>query len=113
MKTSSEIFLVTWIIFAIVSYLVFYQNKNAAFKRKIWPWTIAFVGLVFLGFVTAIGGFKFDKPGFYVIVLADIFISYINIKTVRFCDSCGRTIQSSNPFLGPSKFCPKCGAKLD
>jgi rRNA maturation endonuclease Nob1 len=39
-------------------------------------------------------------------------ITFINLRVMKFCNACGRTVMNQNPF-SPPKFCSKCGAALD
>jgi hypothetical protein len=100
------VFIIIWILLSLFSSGFFFFNRNAALKRKLWPWFVTGVGVLFLGFVGFFGGYRvlyFAGPAVALITL-------LNLRTVRFCDSCGRTIYKT--FLSPPKFCSQCGAEL-
>ncbi|HEY4081017.1 MAG TPA: hypothetical protein VGM81_09990 [Burkholderiaceae bacterium] len=101
-------FFVIWAILAIGFSAFFYLNPNAALKRKVWPFAVIAAGLIFIAFVWTSGipheGLLFMAP---VVAL----ITWINIRTMKFCDACGKTARAQNPFT-PPKFCSKCGAPL-
>ncbi|MAN80400.1 MAG: hypothetical protein CMF64_08405 [Magnetovibrio sp.] len=62
---------------------------------------------MFAGFVYSVSQ-SFGILLFMGIPLA--LITYLNIKTIRFCQACGRTVM---PQMGSApKFCAKCGAEL-
>ena len=103
-----QIFVGTWIILGIISYIIFFLGKNAQLKRKLWPLFIIGSSVLFIGFAYAMG---FRGEGLYFIAPMAILISFLNIRSTKFCDECGNTITNKN-FLSKIEFCPKCGAKL-
>ena len=103
------VFFGVWIVLGIFSTGFFYLNKNAALKRKVWPPFISAVGILFLGFTWAMG---VPAGTFFFAVPAVALITLLNLRTVTFCNSCGATLRSQNPFSRPA-FCSKCGAKLE
>lgn len=105
------IFIGTWILLGIVSAAFFFFNLNAVLKRKVFPPFVIFVGVLFLAFGILMGFAR--NPFFFVVMVPFVaLITYVNICNTRFCDSCGKTLVSQNPFIQP-KICSKCGAKLD
>lgn len=104
------IFFGIWFVLGVVSWAFFSLNKNAALKRKVFrPFAIG-SGLLFLGFIWSRG--ESSKPFFWLIVAALVVIVYLNLKAVKFCDACGKTVTSQNP-LSPAEFCPQCGSHLE
>jgi hypothetical protein len=63
---------------------------------------------VFLGFL-----FLMDVPREMFVVAVPIIAvtTLLNMRVIRFCDACGRTLHSQNPFSVP-RFCSKCGAPI-
>ena len=100
-------FIIIWITF-LVSGLFFWLNKNAALKRKLFPYFVLGAGLVMVAFISLS---KIPHQVLFVAIPIIVLISFLNIKSVKFCDSCGRTVHSQNPF-SPAEYCQKCGAKL-
>jgi hypothetical protein len=47
----------------------------------------------------------------YVFVLVVAVIAFLNIRAVRFCDTCGKMVRQLGIF-SRAEFCSKCGAKL-
>lgn len=105
-----SIFMTTWIVLGAIGFLLFGVHKNAAFKRKVWPIWILFSGGLFIFFLLLI--FPKDYTVLGVAIPASSIITYLNLKTVRFCDSCGATV-FSRKLITSMKSCPKCGAPLD
>ena len=99
-------FFIIWALLAIGFSAFFYLNPNAALKRKVWPYAVIAAALIFVGFAWTSG---MPHAGLLLMVAL---ITWINIRTVKFCDACGKTVQARNPFT-PPKFCPKCGSPLD
>lgn len=102
------IFIGVWVVLGLFSAVFFFLGKNAQLKRKVWPpFTIA-TAVLFVGFAWAMG---FPSEVFFVMVPAVALITFLNLRSTKFCDACGKTIMSQNPFSSP-EFCSKCGSKL-
>lgn len=102
------IFFGVWVVLGLFSTAFFFLGKNASLKRKVWPpFTIA-TAVLFVGFVWAIG---FPPQVFFIIIPVVALITFLNLRSVQFCDACGKTIMHQNLFSTP-QFCSKCGAKL-
>jgi hypothetical protein len=105
------IFFGVWIVLCLASWSFFFFNRNAALKRKVLPPFVVFVGILFLAFTALMGLAR--EPFFFVVMFPAVaVISYLNIRNTQFCDACGRTVLSRNPFFR-ANFCPKCGAALN
>ena len=103
------VFFGVWVVLGLFSAGFFFLNRNASLKRKLWLPLIIATGVLFLGFMWAMG---FPQEAFFLAVPAVALITLLNLRTVRFCNSCGATLMSQNPFAKPA-FCSKCGAKLE
>ena len=104
------VFIVVWVILGLSSFLFFHFNRNASLKRRIWPAFIIIVGTIFGGFMYYVMGYQ-QPQILYPAVPAIILISFLNIRTTRFCDSCGKTLYQQ-PIFSRTQFCPHCGAEL-
>ncbi len=109
----------TWIILGAISAVVFYFGRNVAFKRRWFAPFVILVGILFVGFSTAIYATLPRKAGQFavwqelaLIVPLTIVFTYLNLKLTRFCDACGATVFPRHLF-GRSRFCPSCGVSLD
>lgn len=102
------VFVFTWIILGIISFIVFFLGKNAQLKRKLWPPFVIVGGVLFIGFAYTMG---FRGEGIYFLVPVIILTSFLNIRFTKFCDGCGKIITNKN-FLSKIESCPKCGEKL-
>ena len=103
------IFFGTWVVLGIISFLLFFVSKNATLKRKLWPPFVIGIGILFAVFVYLMG---FPIETFAIMGPAIILITFLNLRNMKFCDSCGKSIMSQNPF-SRMEYCPKCGAKLN
>lgn len=102
------IFFGTWVVLGIVSFVIFFVCKDARLKRRVWKPFVIGTGALFIGFVYLMG---FGGEALYIMVPAVILISFLNIRSTKFCDSCGKTNINQN-FLVKPEFCSRCGDKL-
>jgi hypothetical protein len=101
-------FMAFWGALGAVGAYLFYFKRDAEFKRKYFRWYVIFAGIIFLTF-PMLTGFPWFMMVFACPFVA--LITYLNIRSTRFCDKCGRTNRAQIPFLRP-EHCSKCGAKL-
>ena len=102
------VFFIVWIALTIGSGLFFWLNRNAELKRKVLPPLLLVAGALFIGFIWVSGA---PVNLLYIAIPLVALITILNIRGIKFCDACGSTLHSQNPF-SPSKFCSKCGAEL-
>ena len=108
-----KIYPIFFVIFGVLggtAAIFFHFSKNAQLKRRLWPPYIIGIGLLFLGVVSlmsrrAAGDFSL------VAIPMVVVITLLNLRAVRFCDACGKTIYNAGIF-SRAEFCPNCGAKL-
>jgi hypothetical protein len=103
-------FMVSWVLLGLGSFLFFHFNRNAALKRRVWPVFGIATGLIFASVVYFSVGRQQPKV-LLLMVPALILISFLNLRTTRFCDACGRTLYRQ-PLFSRTQFCPHCGAEL-
>jgi peptidoglycan/LPS O-acetylase OafA/YrhL len=101
-----QIFFAVWIFLGIGGVAFFYLNKNVKLKRTLLPICIVSVCIIFVGFIYLMMG---SVPFLFLIFIP--IIALLNLKMIRFCESCGATLISQNVF-SPPKYCQKCGAKF-
>lgn len=106
-KVIEALFIGTWIALGIGGW-IFMGSAPPALKQKYRPFGIIAVGLLFLLFAYLLDGAK--TAAFVAVPIA--LITYLNLKTVRFCPKCGALNRSHTIFPIP-KFCQKCGVTLD
>ncbi|WP_108124649.1 hypothetical protein [Saccharospirillum mangrovi] len=102
------IFIGTWIVLGGISTAIFIVGKNAQLKRKFWPPFIIGTGLLLIGFVYAMG---IAGQAFYMMVTAVALVTILNLRSMKFCDACGRAVMNQN-LLVKAEYCSKCGEKL-
>jgi len=103
------VFIVVWAALGIGLSALMRFNRDAAFKRRIFPPIMIGVGALFLAFVLLSGTVP---PAFLLLMVPMIvLIMFLNVKFTKFCDACGETVRTRQVFSSP-KFCPKCGAPL-
>ncbi len=101
---------ILWGLLGLGSALFFRFNRNASLKRRLWPTVHIIEGFLFM--VVCWFGTGMHQPEMYwFMVPAVALISFLNIRSARFCDSCGRTLYRQNA-LSRLPDCPHCGACL-
>ncbi|MBA6292763.1 hypothetical protein H4J58_13635 [Colwellia sp. MB3u-70] len=103
------IFIGVWVILGLLSFLVFFVSKNVERKKRFWTPFIIFTGVLFIAFIYLMG---FGGQNLYIMIPMVVLISFLNIRSTKFCDSCGKT-NINQQFLSPAKFCNKCGEALE
>jgi len=103
------IFFVVWFALGVAGFFLFYLSKNVRFKRRYFPWYLIFGSVLFIFCGLGLG---VPSEMFYFMVPAVALITYLNIRSTRFCDGCGRTLINHALFTRV-EYCPKCGAKLN
>ena len=102
------IFFAVWVILVGVSVYFFVISTDVERKRKNFKPFLTFSGLLFLGFL-----WTQDLPAaiLAMAVAMVLLIIFLNIRMIRFCDSCGKTVFNRLSFSTP-RFCSHCGEKL-
>jgi hypothetical protein len=112
MKPHPEIaplFIATWLILGITGMWLMFIDKNVPRKKRLLPVFIVGSGAAFVIFVFLITA---DLRVLAFILPATALLSVLNLRMIRICSSCGRTIQSGMWFT-KAEYCSKCGARLD
>jgi len=102
------IFFIIWAILGLFSFIVFFYGKNAPLKKRLWPPFIVGTSLLLLVFMYLMG---MGLNSFYLMVPGIGLIAFLNLRSTKFCDACGRTDMNPNFFVVP-EFCSKCGEKF-
>lgn len=84
-------------------------DKNVPRKKRLLPVFIIGTGAAFVLFVFLMTG---DLHVLAFVLPAVVLISLLNLRMIKVCSSCGRTIQSGIWFT-KAEYCSKCGAKLE
>jgi hypothetical protein len=99
----------TWIVLGILGMWSSYFDKNVTRKKRLLPIFIIGSGALFVIFVFLISG---DLRVLAFTLPAVALICVLNLRMIRVCSACGRTIQSGMWFT-KAEYCSKCGARLD
>ena len=103
------IFFVVWIALGVAGFFLFYVSKNVQFKKRYFPWYAILAGVLFISFGLGMG---FPLEILYFTVPGVALITFLNIRSTKFCDNCGRTI-INQAWFSKVEYCGKCGAKLN
>ena len=103
------IFFVVWIALGVAGFFLFYVSRNVQFKKKYFPWYVILAGVLFVFYALGMG---LPSEMLYFMVPVVVLITFLNIRSTKFCDNCGRTIFKQTWFTRV-EYCAKCGAKLN
>jgi hypothetical protein len=102
------LFIGTWVVLGILSLWFLYFDRNVARKKRLLPVFIVGSGALFVIFVFLLSG---DLRTLVLAVPAVVLICFLNLRMMKVCSACGRTVQSGVWFT-KAEYCSKCGAKL-
>jgi len=102
-------FFATWIVLGIAGAWFVYFDRNVARKKRLLPVFIVGSGALFVIFAFLMSG---SMRILAFMVPAVVLISFLNLRMIRVCSACGRTIQSGMWFTR-AEYCSKCGARLE
>ncbi len=111
MKPHPEIlpwFVGTWIVLGVLSIWFYFIDRNIQRKKRIFPILNIGGGILFIVFTL----FMMGQPMILIIAVPGVaLITFLNIRNIKICESCGRTVYN-NTWFSKMEFCSKCGAKL-
>ena len=110
LTSRTDLAIVCWVAIAALTLVAgpfFYFSKNGRLKRRLYPFLVVVQLFLFFGFIFAQTGNLLSIPIWFIGVVT--LIIFLNLRTTKFCDSCGKYIRG---FLVPAKYCPKCGAQI-
>lgn len=99
-----SIFFSTLGVLGIISFVIFFFEKDNIQKQKRWKPLILVLAVLFMGFVYLMG---LDGEALYIMVIAIGLISFLNIRLAKFCDACGKAIIDKNLLAKPD-ICSMC-----
>jgi hypothetical protein len=102
-------FVIFWILLSVASFCFFHFHRGAKLKRRIWPILIIGTALLFVAFSFYFLGSHLEM--LVLVIPAVALVSFINLRKVRFCDSCGRTLYQQ-PIFRAASTCPCCGKPI-
>ena len=105
----APLFIATWVVLGIAGIWLMFIDKNVARKKRLLPVFIIGSGAAFVFFVFLMTA---DLRVLAFVLPAAVLISFLNLRIIKICSRCGRTIQSGMWFA-KAEYCSKCGAKLE
>ena len=97
--------------FASLSAILVYilsMDKKAVVKRTAFRWYVILVSLLLLLFMSLVAE-SLVLLVFVVPVL--VVVDFIWLKYTRFCEWCGRAVQTNLPYVD-KEFCSRCGSRF-
>lgn len=102
-------FFATWVVLGTLSMWFLFVDRNVNRKKRLLPVFIIGTSTLFVVFVFLITG---DLHILAFVLPAAVLIALMNLRMIKVCSTCGRTIQSGIMFA-KAEYCSKCGAKLN
>jgi hypothetical protein len=112
MKAHPEIgalFIAVWVALGIVGVWLTYLDRNIARKKRLLPIFIVGSGVIFTLFTLFLTG---DLRTMALVIPAVTLIIFLNLRQIKVCPTCGKTIHSGMWFT-KAEYCPKCGGRLE
>ena len=104
-------FLLVLLGLAIASFWFTYLDKNVARKKRLIPILIVGIGVILASFMLLTTRELTLTDALFILSIIAL-ITLVNLRMIRVCSSCGRTIQSGIWFAR-ADYCPRCGARLE
>ncbi len=102
------VFFVTWTVLVLANGLFLWKGSPAA-KRAWFPRIAILECVIFVAFTYWVAPHALVLC---VVVPIAAVMAFLNVRTIRFCASCGAVHQSFGPFRAHDGCCRKCGTDL-
>ncbi len=103
------LFIILWIALGVTGFLLFFVSKNVELKKRYYRWYAIGAGTLFAFFIIMAG---MPIMGLLIFLPFVALITYLNLRGIKFCSSCGRTIMNQ-AWFSKVNYCSSCGAKLE
>lgn len=100
---------IAWVLIAGAAFAFFATHRDAALKRRLWPWANLLMSVSFVALAVWASGAWVELAPLLLVGVAGLTV--YGYRTAQFCGRCGATVFSANPFAR-ERFCPKCAARL-
>ena len=99
---------IIFVLFLLSNIYILRMNRKAAVKRKAFRWWLTiFAAFMVAYFLVALP----DKILLVVVLPVLAGIVFGSLKFTKFCDWCGRLVQTNLPFRDGNS-CPRCGSTV-
>ena len=107
-QTSLVVLLGVATVIDLASLALLHVSRSGAFGRKYFPMYAALRAGLLLGI-----GVGLEVPGGVLALVISFLtlVSYVQLRRLQFCETCGRTVPRQRPFSKP-EFCIRCGTSL-
>jgi|DewCreStandDraft_4_1066084.scaffolds.fasta_scaffold08641_4 hypothetical protein len=100
---------IAWVLVAGGGLAFFATHRDAALKRRLWPWANLLASASFVALAVWASGASVELAPLLLVGAAGL--TAYGYRAAQFCGRCGATVFSANPFVR-ERFCPKCAARL-
>ena len=98
-----------FVVFVISFAYILNMNRKAAIKRKAYRWCVGLAGLYLVISMAS------TAEHILLMVFATPVIAWLifgALRSIKFCEWCGKVVNTSRPFLVDKKHCPRCGSDI-
>jgi hypothetical protein len=100
---------IAWTLAVGGGFAFFATHRDAALKRRLWPWANLLAAVSFVALALWASGPSVELAPLLLIGVGGL--AAFGYRTAQFCGRCGATVLNANPFVR-ERFCPKCAARL-
>lgn len=100
---------IAWTLAVGGGFAFFATHRDAALKRRLWPWANLLAAASFVALALWASGPSVELAPLLLIGVGGL--AAFAYRTAQFCGRCGATVLSASPFVR-ERFCPKCAARL-
>jgi hypothetical protein len=100
---------IAWTLAVGGGFAFFATHRDAALKRRLWPWANLLAAASFVALALWASGPSVELAPLLLIGVGGL--AAFGYRTAQFCGRCGATVLNANPFVR-ERFCPKCAARL-
>lgn len=100
---------IAWVLAVGCAFAFFATHRDAALKRRLWPWAIGLAATSFAALALWASGPSIELAPLLLVGVAGL--TAFGYRCAQFCVRCGATVFNANPFMR-ERFCPKCAARL-
>ncbi len=100
---------IAWLLAVTGGVAFFATHRDAALKRRLWPWANVLAAVTFVALALWASGPSIELSPLLAIGVAGL--TAFGWRIAQFCGRCGATVLNANPFVR-ERFCPRCAARL-
>jgi hypothetical protein len=100
---------IVWLLAVVGGFAFFTAHRDAALKRRLWPWGNVLAAGSFGALAAWASGAALEIAP--LLLVGVVGLGVFAYRTAQFCGRCGATVFNANPFAR-ERFCTRCAARL-